>query len=108
MMGGMLEGLLLARLQQLRDRGLAFKTKACPKDNAGKPLGFDKWCLNNYMDVTHELKLISQTGKDISAVLRDYRNFIHPKEEYKGTSISPGDAQIMWEIAKGVTGQLLK
>lgn len=109
MMGGLLEGLLLAKINQLSDKSAVFKAATAPKDRAGNPLKLNEWGLKNYMDVAHELNWISKTAKDIGEVVRDYRNYIHPQKEYShGISISPDDARMLWEVAKTVTVQILK
>lgn len=110
MMGGVLEGLLLARINQLVDKAPVFKANAAPKDKkTGMPLKLNDWTLKNYIDVAHELGWISKTTKDIGEVVRDYRNYIHPQKEYShGVNISPGDARTLWEVAKSVARQVLK
>ena len=109
MMGGLLEGLLLAKINQLADKSLVFKSLAAPKDKTGSVLKLNEWGLKNYMDIAQELKWISRTAKDIGEVVRDYRNYIHPQKEYShGISISTEDARMLWEVAKTVTFQILK
>ena len=109
MMGGILEGLLLARINQLTDKNVVFKAAAAPKDKSGKTLMLQEWKLKNFMDVAREVKWISQTGKDIGEVVRDYRNYIHPQKEYShGIVLSSDDAKILWEVAKAVMIQVLK
>jgi hypothetical protein len=109
MMGGILEGLLLAKINQLPDKSPVFKATAAPKDKAGKPLKLNEWGLKNYIDVAHELVWISRTTKDIGEVVRDYRNYIHPQKEFShNISLSPDDARLMWESAKNIIRQILK
>lgn len=109
MMGGMLEGLLLARVNQLRDPSAVFKAASAPKDKTGNPLKLNEWGLKNYLDVAHELGWISRTTKDVGEIVRDYRNYIHPQKQYShGVSISADDARTLWEIAKTVARQVLK
>lgn len=109
MMGGLLEGLLLAKINQLNDKSTFFKAASVPKDKAGNALKLSQWGLKNYMDVAHELNWISKTAKDIGEVVRDYRNYIHPQKEYShGIHISSDDARLLWEVAKTVTIQILK
>lgn len=109
MMGGLLEGLLLAKINQLTDKSAVFKAASAPKDRGGSALKLNDWGLKNYMDVAHELKWISKTTKDIGEVVRDYRNYIHPQKEYShAISISSDDARMLWEVAKTVTVQILK
>jgi hypothetical protein len=108
MMGGILEGLLLARINQLPNQSSVFTATAAPKDKAGKTLPLKDWTLKNYIDVAHELKWITTTAKDIGEVMRDYRNYIHPQKELShGITLVEGDAQMLWEIAKGVVRQIL-
>lgn len=109
MMGGILEGLLLARILQLPDMALAFTAKLAPKDKFQKTLPLKEWGLKNYIDVAHELGWITTTAKDIGEVLRDYRNYIHPQKELShGISLGLGDAEMLWNIAKNITLQVLK
>lgn len=108
MMGGILEGLLLAKINQLPNMAPVFTATSAPRDKAGKTLALKEWTLKNYIDVAHELKWITTTAKDIGEVLRDYRNYIHPQKELShGISLVQGDAQMLWEIAKGVILRIL-
>jgi hypothetical protein len=85
MMGGLLETLLLARINKEPDKKKIFTANTTPKDKTtGKPLPLKEWTLRHYIDVAHELNWISQSAKDISAILRDYRNYIHPYKELSG------------------------
>jgi hypothetical protein len=109
MMGGILEGLLLARINQMKDKSKVFKAAAAPKDKAGITLPLKEWGLTNYLDVAHELEWISRTTRDVGGVVRDYRNYVHPQKEYShGVIISIDDAKMLWEISKSVARQVLK
>lgn len=109
MMGGLLEGLLLARANKEPDQGRLFKAKATPLDkNTSKPLPLKGWMLKNFIDVAHELKWITKSARDVSSVLGEYRNYIHPQKELShGVELTPEDATIMWEVAKSISKQLL-
>lgn len=109
MMGGFLETLLLSRINKEPNKSVIFKAKTSPKDNkTGKTLQLKDWTLRNYIDVAHELKWISQSAKDVGAVLRDYRNYIHPYKQFShGTELTPEDASLFWEITKSISKQLL-
>jgi hypothetical protein len=109
MMGGLLEGLLLAKINQLPDKTPVFTASAAPIDSkTGKTLQLKEWGLKNYIDVAYELHWITKTTKDIGEVLRDYRNYIHPQKEFShGIVLEPGDAQMLWEVAKSIAKQLL-
>ncbi len=109
MMGGLIEGLLLARINQFIDKSKVFKSNSAPKGkSSGKTLTLNEWTLKNYIDVAHELGWISQTEKDLGIVLRDYRNYIHPhKERSHGIKLEPKDAALLWELSKSIARQLL-
>ena len=110
MMGGLLEGLLLARINREPNQQPVFTAKGAPRDRkTGNPLPLKDWGLKNYIDVAHELQWISQSAKDVGVVLRDYRNFIHPQKELShGIVLKSDDASILWEVAKSISRQLLK
>lgn len=101
MMGGILEGLLLATINQLSNMAPVFTATSAPRDKLGKTLPLKDWTLKNNIDVAHELKWITTAAKDISEVMRDYRNYIHPQKELShGVTLVEADAQMLWEIAK--------
>jgi hypothetical protein len=110
MMGGLLEGLLLARVNKETNKQPIFTAKASPKDaKTGNPLQLKDWTLKDYIDVVHELKWITVSAKDVGGVLRDYRNYIHPQKELShGVKLVPDDAGVLWEVAKSISKQLLK
>lgn len=110
MMGGILEALLIARINKLVDQSPVFKAKAAPKDKtSGAVLKLREWTLSNYLDVAHELGWISDTYKDVGAILRDYRNYIHPYKEYQHKKrLMPDDSKMLWEITKTIVRQILK
>lgn len=109
MMGGILEGLLLARINQLPSQAPVFTAKSAPRDKTGKTVPLKDWMLKSFIDVAHELKWITTTARDIGEVLRDYRNYIHPQKEFShGISLTTGDAEMLWNIAKSMIVQVLK
>jgi hypothetical protein len=108
MIGGLLEGLLLARLNLMPNQAPAFKASAAPRDKVGKTLPLKEWTLRNYIDVGYELKWISSSAKDVGAVVRDYRNYVHPAKELShGISITPGDSQMLWAVFASLSQQLI-
>lgn len=109
MMGGLLEALLLARVNKESNKASIFTASTAPKDRVtGKTSPLSEWTLRHYIDVAHELKWISQSAKDVGEVLRDYRNYIHPQKELShGVSLDKNDAGLFWEIAKNMSRQLL-
>ena len=109
MVGGLLEGLLLARINRENNKTAIFTAAAAPKDRQNNPLSLRDWTLQDFIGVAHELKWITVAAKDVGVVLRDYRNCIHPQKELSHRiSLTTPDAQILWEIGKSISRQLLK
>jgi hypothetical protein len=110
MMGGLLEGLFLVRIEGLPDKAPVFKANSAPRDKTtGQTLRLKDWCLSDYIDVAHELAWISETYRDVGEILRDYRNYIHPHKEHRHKKrISPADSKMLWEISKHMARELLK
>ncbi|MBA3498309.1 MAG: hypothetical protein H0T86_14495 [Gemmatimonadales bacterium] len=109
MMGGLLEGLFLARVNAMTDKKAAFTAKASPKDGTtGDPLPLKEWGLKNYIDVAHELRWMRQTAKDVSGVLRDNRNCIHPQKELShGLSLDSNDTAMFWPVFSTLADQII-
>ena len=109
MMGGLLEALFVARANKLNDKSVLFKARTTPVDSkTKKALELRHWTLAPYIDVGHELKWISQSGKDVALILRDYRNYAHPeKERAHGIILTTDDAAMLWEIVKNLSRELL-
>ena len=86
-----------------------FRAKSTPIDSrTKKPLALPEWTLRPYIDVGAELNWITSSGKDVAAVLRDYRNYIHPeKERSHGVSLNEHDSAMFWEVTKSLARQLL-
>jgi len=109
MMGGLLEGILYAKVEKLPDKSPVFTATTAPKDGSGATKKLKEWTLQNYLDVAKELNWITQTIHGIGDVVRDYRNFVHPhKQHSEGMFVDPEDAKILWEITKSIARQALK
>lgn len=108
MMGGLMETLLLARINALTDKAPVFTAKHAARDKAGKALPLPDWKLLNMVEVAHELTWISKSAKDLGNVLRDFRNYIHPhKEHAEGVSLSSEDSAVFWNVCKSIARQVL-
>lgn len=109
MMGGLLEALFVARANLMPNKAPLFKAKATPIDpRTKKPLQLPEWTLRPYIDVGAELGWISRSGKDVAAVLRDYRNYVHPeKERSHGITLTEADSSMFWDLTKSLARQLL-
>jgi hypothetical protein len=110
MMGGLLEALFVARANAMADKSVLFKAKSAPTDpKTKKALTLKDWTLRPYIDVGYELGWITKSGKDIAAVLRDYRNLVHPeKQRSLGIQLNEHDSRMFWEVTKSLSRQLLK
>lgn len=110
MMGGLLEALFVSRANKMPDKAPLFKANNTPIDSrTKKPLQLNEWTLRPYIDVGHELRWITKSGKDVAEVLRDYRNYVHPeKERSHGVMLTSADSAMFWEIAKVLARQLLQ
>jgi len=109
MMGGLLEALFVARANQLADKSILFKAASVPMDSTtGKALALDKWMLNSYLQVGHDVNWITRSARDVATVLGEFRNYVHPaKERRHGVSLGEHDSAILWGVTKNVTAQLL-
>jgi hypothetical protein len=108
MMGALLEGLLLARVNRLGSASAVFTASAAPRDKKGTPLPLNKWTLKHYLDVGHELGWLRQSAMDIGVVLRDYRNYIHPAKELShGVTIEADDSVIFWKVFTSLAEQVI-
>ena len=109
MMGSLLEALLLARILRMPNLQNVFTAQAAPRDRQGKTKPLSDWTLRHYIEVGHELGWVSQSGKDVGAVLRDYRNYIHPHKELShGVTLSGDDTSMFWKIFTSLAGQVLR
>ncbi len=108
-MGGLLEALFVARANKLQDKAPLFRSKSTPLDSkTKKPIPLSDWTLRPYIEVGYELGWISRSGKDVAAVLRDYRNYVHPeKERSHGVSLNAHDSAMFWDVTRGLAQQLL-
>jgi len=57
------------------------QAKSAPKDKNGDVLKLDSWKLSALIDVAYDLKIISLDVKKYSHALREFRNFIHPRQQ---------------------------
>jgi hypothetical protein len=105
MMGALLEALFLARVNLLPEKRSLFSLKSTPRDKSGKARELKEWGLNDFIEVSHEMGWIRKPLKDISMVLRDYRNIIHPVKELAlmvelktDVLVNAADAKMFWRV----------
>jgi len=106
--GSTLEGLLLEtgskNARKFNESNSAPKTK----EEKVKPL-YD-WTLENLINVAHEAGFIDLDIKKFSHALRDFRNYIHPRQQVaQGFNPDPHTAEISWKVLQatiaGLSGQ---
>ena len=109
MMGGILEGLLMAKVNAFSDKDKLFKCKSIPlSSKSQKKIPLNQWTLKIYIEVAYEIGWISRGAKDVGAILRDYRNLIHPQKELtQKFHISSQDAQLFSKITFAIIEELL-
>jgi hypothetical protein len=109
MMGGLLETLLLARINLAHNQTPIYTAASAPKDRQGRTLPLSGWGLKDFIAVCHELNWIGVSAKEVGVVLRDFRNYIHPNKQLShGVHLKDDDAVLFWEVSKTITRQLLK
>lgn len=82
MSGSILEAILYDQLT----KDAATKSRAVAASTAprGKDISRDEWRLHDLIRVAVELTILPATRADsIDTILRDYRNFVHPKKELR-------------------------
>lgn len=103
--GSTLEGLLLdCATKNPREFNSA---KASPKDIANKVKPFHEWTLSNLIDVAYEAGKLEQDIKKFSHNLRDFRNYIHPRQQsVEQFSPDKHTAEISWKILQATIESL--
>ena len=110
MMGGLLEALFLARINKTAspEKAALFKAKTAPKDDQGKTHQLKEWTLRDYIEVAHEVGWIAHSAKDVSVVLRDWRNYIHPQKELShNVDINDRETAVLWTVFVAIARELL-
>lgn len=106
--GSILEGILLG--VATKNPAKFNSAKSSPKDTVSrKVLQFHKWTLNDLINVAHETGELGLDVKRFSHALRDFRNFIHPYEQWR-LNFNPDEhtAQICWQVLRAAINDLSK
>ncbi len=107
MAGSILEAILYDQLT--KDSAQVARAMASPKaptrNGTVKSLTNDEWVLANLVEVSADLGILPQARADaIDQVLRDYRNFVHPRKEIRaGHPCTEAEA----DLAKGALGAVI-
>ncbi len=106
--GSTLEGLLLDTGTANIKRFNTAKAAPCHKET-GKVLPLHEWSLAALIDVAHELGMLSLDIKKHGHSLRDFRNYIHPRQQI-ASKFSPDahTAKISWQVLQAAIADLSK
>ena len=105
--GSVLEGLLLDFADKYPQK---FNTsRSTPKNKEEQIKRFHEWTLNNLIDVAHEIGFLGLDVKKHSHSLRDFRNYIHPRQQMS-SRFTPDEntAQISWQVLQAAIAHLSK
>lgn len=105
--GSTLEGLLQDAASK---QAQAFnQAKAAHKDKNGKVIAFNDWTLESLINVAHEIGLLSLDVKKYGHSLRDFRNYIHPRQQAaQGFNPDLHTAKISWQVLQAAIADLSK
>jgi hypothetical protein len=105
--GSILEGMLLgAAVRDPKDFNCA---AASPKDSSNRVRPFHEWSLANFIDVAHEIGIISLDVKKFSHSVRDFRNYIHPYQQMSsGFSPDKHTAEICLHVVRAAVASLTR
>jgi hypothetical protein len=103
--GSTLEGLLLDIATK---NAPDFNTStSSPKGKDGKVKPLHEWSLESLINVAHETRLISLDVKKFSHALKDFRNYIHPRQQAsQGFKPDEHTARISWQVLQAAIADL--
>lgn len=95
--GSSLEGILLEFA--IRNTRLFNQSKSSPKNKEGQVKPLHEWTLSSLIDVSHEVRLIKLDVKRFSHAVKDFRNYIHPRQQVS-QNFNPDihTAKICWQV----------
>jgi hypothetical protein len=106
MMGSILEGVLLHKVEQ--DFRNANQAKAAPKDKSGKTRPIQDWGISSLIDVAHELGWLQGDVKRFSHALRESRNVVHPYVQRLLNERPDKDTcSICWQVVRAAVADLI-
>jgi len=103
--GSTLEGLLLHVATQNPQKFNS--SKSAPKDKDGKVKQLYDWTLDNLINVAHEENFIKLDIKKFAHTLKDFRNYIHPRQQ-ASQNFNPDKhtAEISWKVLQATIANL--
>lgn len=104
--GSTLEGLLLHIAAQNPQKFNS--SKSAPKDKDGKVKQLHDWTLDNLINVAHEENFIKLDIKKFAHTLKDFRNYIHPRQQ-ASQNFNPDKhtAEISWKVLQATIANLI-
>lgn len=107
MMGSILEGLLLHKVEH--NMKAAHQAKAAPRDKAGVVKPINDWSLSSLIDVAHEVGWLQGDVKRFSHALRESRNIVHPYVQRVLQDRPDEDTcRICWQVVRAAVADLLE
>jgi len=104
MLGSLLEGVLLAKC--LSNDATARASAHAPRDG-GQVKAYERWSLNDFIEVADDNQWIHKTRNTFADILRDYRNMVHPFNAHnRGYFVDRGIATICWEVVRAALRDL--
>lgn len=111
LLGSILEGALLHKAESNMAKANTAASSPKETDSTGvqRVKRFSQWTLDNFITVAHEVGWLGKEIKDFSAVLRAYRNFVHPGEQ-KRQGITPSSAlcDVCWPVVMAALSDLAR
>lgn len=84
--GSIMEGLLFGMARKYPKE--FNQAQSSIKNKEGKVISFGDWSLSDFINTASEIGVIKNDVKKFSHVLREYRNYIHPYQQY-GVGFAP-------------------
>lgn len=104
--GSTLEGILLGTAS--KNPKIFNTSSSSPKyKDTGKVKPFNEWSLSDFINVSYDVGVIGLDVKKFSHALRDFRNYIHPYEQWT-SNFNPNThtAGICWQVLKAALHDL--
>ncbi|AMP01541.1 hypothetical protein CAter282_3756 [Collimonas arenae] len=103
--GSTLEGLLLDAATKHPEQFNA--AKSAPKDREGKVRQLHDWTLESLINAAHEVGFLSLDVKKYGHTLKDFRNYIHPRQQaVQGFRPDQHTAKISWQVLQASVADL--
>jgi hypothetical protein len=103
--GSAVEGMLFARAQN--NPRLYNQAAAAPKNRNGDVKLLADWTLEELINASREVGHISDSAKKFAHSLKDYRNYIHPRQQV-GSAFNPDieTAKVCYQVTKQIISNL--